>query len=109
MGHEIVYCSRCQNRLLGADFDKGDAVRIANYICCVGCLTPAEKESLDRVVKSTTTNTAARRSSSATGKALTGSSTAFRSVPQEAPRPRPPLWMLGAGAVGVVLLIVIAV
>lgn len=110
MGHEIVYCSRCQNRLKGADFDKGEAVRLSNYICCIGCLTPAEKASFDKVVKSTsTTTTATRRSSSATGKTLTGSSTAFRSVPQEEPRKRPPMWMLGAGAAGVVVLLVLVV
>ncbi len=29
MGQEILYCSKCQTRLVGADFEKGQAFRIA--------------------------------------------------------------------------------
>src|SRR6185503_16207099 len=38
MGHEIVYCYWCSNRILGADFEKGAAIQIGNHACCPGCL-----------------------------------------------------------------------
>lgn len=37
MGQEILYCSKCQTRLLGADFEKGLAFRIANQTVCRTC------------------------------------------------------------------------
>jgi hypothetical protein len=37
MGQEILYCSKCQARLLGADFEKGLAFRIANQTVCRAC------------------------------------------------------------------------
>ena len=30
MGQEIVYCNKCQTRLIGSDFDKGKAFRLQN-------------------------------------------------------------------------------
>lgn len=38
MGNEIVYCVRCQSRLLAAEFERGKAVRHADKPYCVGCL-----------------------------------------------------------------------
>jgi hypothetical protein len=37
MGHEIVYCYWCSGRILGADFEKGNAVLIGNHACCSEC------------------------------------------------------------------------
>jgi len=37
MGQEIVYCCRCQNRIVGADFDKGDAYRVGDKSACGKC------------------------------------------------------------------------
>src|SRR6185369_12791883 len=37
MGHEIVYCYWCSNRILGADFEKGAAIIIGNHACCPEC------------------------------------------------------------------------
>jgi len=62
MGQEIVYCSRCQIRLTGADFDRGEAVRCGNRVACKNCaadvlasLPPEDRESRagTRVRKST--------------------------------------------------------
>src|SRR5947209_4640523 len=37
MGNEIVYCVRCRNRLLAAEFERGKAVRHAEHPYCIGC------------------------------------------------------------------------
>ncbi len=37
MGYEIVYCSECQVRLSGADFEKGRAFRIRDAVVCADC------------------------------------------------------------------------
>ncbi|HEX7898440.1 MAG TPA: hypothetical protein VF950_11815 [Planctomycetota bacterium] len=37
MGQEIVYCSRCQTRIVGADFDKGEAFRVDEGTACAKC------------------------------------------------------------------------
>lgn len=41
MGHEIVYCAKCQSQLRGTDFEKGKAVRKEAQVYCSGC-APAE-------------------------------------------------------------------
>src|SRR5439155_7857171 len=38
MGQEIVYCFKCSNRMIGAEFDKGSAIQIGNRACCAQCL-----------------------------------------------------------------------
>src|SRR5215467_9471498 len=37
MGQEIVYCSKCAERLLGSDFEKGKAFRIGDRSACAKC------------------------------------------------------------------------
>lgn len=37
MGQEIVYCSECALRLVGADFDKGKAFRVEHKSLCAPC------------------------------------------------------------------------
>src|SRR5690349_15974353 len=51
MGQEIVYCYKCQTRLMGSDFDKGKAFRVGSQVSCDGCvrdlfsaLSPAQAE-----------------------------------------------------------------
>lgn len=53
MGQEIVYCFRCQTRLLGSDFDKGVAFKLGGKVACLACaqqvlptLSAAEQESI---------------------------------------------------------------
>jgi hypothetical protein len=37
MGQEIVYCFKCQTRIVGADFAKGAAFQVGNRVCCAKC------------------------------------------------------------------------
>jgi len=53
MGQEIVYCFKCQKRILGAEFAKGQAYQVGNNVSCSGCaselllrLGPRERELL---------------------------------------------------------------
>jgi hypothetical protein len=53
MGQEIVYCSKCQKRILGSDYAKGLAFELENSSCCSACavgvldtLAPKAKEQL---------------------------------------------------------------
>ncbi len=53
MGQEILYCSNCQTRLLGSDFEKGKAFRIGDRAACASCakdmlagLSPQERENI---------------------------------------------------------------
>ncbi len=38
MGQEIVYCFKCQNRLLGSDFEHGKAFRVDGKAACLDCV-----------------------------------------------------------------------
>lgn len=38
MGQEILYCFKCQTRLLGSDFDKGHAFRVNSQAACPQCV-----------------------------------------------------------------------
>src|SRR6185503_15204793 len=38
MGQEILYCFKCQTRLLGSDFDKGRAFRVNAQAACPVCV-----------------------------------------------------------------------
>jgi len=111
MGQEIVYCSRCQSRLNGADFDRGDAVRISNYIYCAGCLTPEEKKLLDNLRKPSEPQSPVRRTN--TLKALTASSGAIPTVPRahaESKRAgRKPVLLIAAASGAVLILILLVV
>lgn len=53
MGQEIVYCFKCQKRIVGADYAKGLAFELENNSCCSACavlvldsLPPKAKEQL---------------------------------------------------------------
>jgi hypothetical protein len=53
MGQEIVYCFKCQIRIVGTEFDKGAAFQLGNNVCCSKCaaellqtLPPKEREQL---------------------------------------------------------------
>ena len=53
MGQEIVYCFKCQKRILGSDYAKGQAFDLENNSCCSTCavlvldtLAPKAKEQL---------------------------------------------------------------
>ena len=53
MGQEVVYCFKCQTRIHGTDFAKGQAYQVENNFCCSACvvgvletLPPKAKEQL---------------------------------------------------------------
>jgi hypothetical protein len=37
MGQEILYCSRCQTRIVGGDFERGEAYRVGEQVACGKC------------------------------------------------------------------------
>jgi len=37
MGHQIVYCFKCQTRIVGTDFDKGKAFETGLHVVCLKC------------------------------------------------------------------------
>lgn len=53
MGKEIVYCFKCQRKILGHEYEKGQAFQVENNVCCSACavhvletLPPKAKEQL---------------------------------------------------------------
>ena len=38
MGQEILYCFKCQTRLLGSDFERGKAFRVDSQAACPDCV-----------------------------------------------------------------------
>lgn len=101
MGQEIVYCFKCQRRIVGAEFAKGQAYPIGNCVACSACavalletLPPKDKEQLlARMFKAAQV----RQSISTTAlKAIGGAASAPPSRQASVPRLSTPA---GAGAV----------
>src|SRR5579883_2081857 len=38
MGQEILYCYKCQTRLLGSEFEKGKAFKVGGQASCAACV-----------------------------------------------------------------------
>lgn len=108
MGQEYLYCSRCQTRLSGADFERGTAVRLSNYVYCAACLTPEEKETLAKLSKPPSAQGSTRKQPAV--KLIRGSSTATPQVATEAPKRNPAiLWgSVGGGVLVIVVLVIVA-
>ncbi|HLY07947.1 MAG TPA: hypothetical protein VKW04_01455 [Planctomycetota bacterium] len=111
MGKEIVYCSRCQSRLTGADFDTGTAVRISNYIYCTVCLSPAERLIVEKLSMPpgpppSTRRTSTRRTTNSSSGALVA---APRGTADPTPAWRNPLVLTVAGTAGVLIVLLIVV
>jgi len=118
MGHEIVYCFKCQIRLLGSDFETGKAFRIDAQAVCPPCARallahlPDPDAELDRlkrtqVPKSTGSSTKlpAIRPLESTSRIPAQPRSTVREI--AAPRPKSPLpLLLGVG--GVVLVVILA-
>jgi hypothetical protein len=66
VGHEIVYCSECQVRISGADFEKGRAFRIRDQCLCADCA----KAALDALPPEEREKVLARRATPASGTRL---------------------------------------
>lgn len=108
MGQEYLYCSRCQTRLSGADFEKGSAARISNYVYCTKCLTPEEKDLLTRISKPAPAHTSSTRKQPAV-KIKAGSSTMMPRVPGGGGEPKKlkPAILWGSVVGGVLVIIVL--
>ena len=37
MGQEILYCYKCQTKIVGADFSGGKAFQVGNHVSCSSC------------------------------------------------------------------------
>jgi hypothetical protein len=127
MGQEIVYCFKCASRLLGSDFDKGKAFRVAGKSICLACakeqihsLPPEEAQALKDVLA----EAQAKRSSSVSLPSIKTpipfpavqrpqlheeSSRKMKALPP-APKPKSNATAvaLGAGILAVLLVVVIA-
>ena len=95
MGQEIVYCFKCQKRILGTEVAKGLAYQVENQMCCSTCvvlimdtLTPKAKEQL--LAKMYQAGQAKQSASSGGLKAMPGplSSSSTRKIPTQ-PGPLP--------------------
>src|SRR5436190_1282299 len=59
MGQEILYCYKCQTRLLGSEFEKGKAFKVGGQASCPTCVKdllasmPEAQAEFDRKVAST--------------------------------------------------------
>src|SRR6185436_2173117 len=108
MGHEIFYCSQCQEQIRTADLAKGGALKLGDQACCVKCApkflatrSPQEQEKFFKE--------AARLKASAVEPAprpaFAAEPPAARSMrplgPQERPAMTPALW----GGLGVLALV----
>lgn len=102
MGQEIVYCAKCQVRVVGGDFEKGEAYRVGDQAYCHKCamdlLTKApvavQQQILDQKQRALDRKTAPPSVS----RGLTGSSTAIR-TPKAVEKPKPPVAMIAGIAV----------
>src|SRR5579872_285991 len=128
MGQEIVYCFKCQTRILGTDYSKGLAYQLENHSCCSACavrvldtLPPKAKEQLmGKMFKATqehqSTNSASAKAKSGPVRESTTRRIPVLSPPVASPRhhagpapgPSMPL-ILGTGAALVAVLVLIIV
>jgi hypothetical protein len=108
MGQEVLYCSTCQVRVVGGDFEKGEAYRVGDNVACRKCAMgmlataplPQQQQILDQRKKALDKKTGANP---AVARGLTGSSTAVRTA-KVAEAPKLPLAVV-AGIVAVLLIV----
>ena len=121
MGQEILYCFKCQTRLLGSDFDKGLAFRVNSQAACPQCVRellshlPDPDAELERLKKAQVPKSAGLSSSSTKMSAVQLSSTSripaqpARPPSPETPKPPSRAPLVIAGLVGGVVVILILV
>ena len=102
MGHEIVYCYKCQTRLTSADFEQGRAVRFENIVSCTGCApegaTPPPASAPHATPRAASRVTSASTRRHAPRPAVSGARSARSS--------RAPLFLGLAGAAVLVILVI---
>ena len=116
MGQEIVYCYKCQRRIVGTEFAKGQAFQVGNRISCASCavdllqtLPPREREQLlAKMFKSTQERQSASSASiDAPAPARDPHKSSVRILARPPARSGPPLLAV-AGGVAVVVLVLLA-
>lgn len=108
MGHEIVYCAKCQVRIVGGDFEKGEAYRVGEQAvcqtCALGMLATApvavQQQILDQKKRALD-----RKAPPSLSRGLTSSSTAMR-TPKVAEGPKFPVPVI-AGVAAAILVVVV--
>lgn len=108
MGNEVLYCSRCANRIGSNDFSKGAAFRRDGRVICSKCLPGEVGSSIDEERKAVPPGPPPRKSSSTRIRAMKRSGST--GVVPRATRPAPPApsskkQILIACAVGGVILV----
>src|SRR5689334_12976209 len=99
MGQEILYCCRCQTRIVGSDFDKGVAFRAGEQTACAKCAMemlptlplPVQEQILAQKRKAVD---AKEKKPSPSPTRPTGSSTQMRSPAGESAPSRLPMTLL---------------
>jgi hypothetical protein len=107
MGQEIVYCSECQIRITGREFESGVAFRAGNRVYCKACfkkLPPEARPRVEEPPRKAAPDPARREGQPSTTRIKIAASMA------PAPKKSPLLWggAGGAGAVALVLLMILA-
>src|SRR5579862_5085052 len=120
MGQEIVYCFKCQIRLVGSDFERGKAFKIEAKVACSTCVLDlltqfpdpeAELERLKRVAKaggsSSSTSSSLRVQRPEAPPAPRHPSGTHRIALAEAPPKKMPIPVLIGIGIGILVLILI--
>src|SRR5687767_7212480 len=103
MGQEILYCYKCQTRLLGSEFEKGKAFKVGGKASCAVCV----KELLDAVPDVGSESERSRKLPSTARLQAVGSESSSRIKPHRpiqpaAPPPAPPPKPKGSIVMGLV-------
>jgi hypothetical protein len=126
MGQEIVYCFKCQIRLLGSDFEKGKAFRVGSHVACLACMKilladdPDPQGELERRKRAQMTGAPGGPKSGSTGRIPLvspsgGAAHSTSRIPVQPPAAAPPSdahrlpWILGGVAAVVLVVLVMAI
>jgi len=109
MGQEILYCSRCQTRLMGNDLERGTAIRVGNTVACKDCapevllaLPPEQRPQTPKPRKTSTGRIPIIRPPSG----VSSRASARREEPPPPPKSNANVWIgVGVGGVALVLLL----
>jgi len=103
MGQEILYCSRCQVRIVGGDFDKGEAYRVGEQVACQKCAMDMLAKSPVAIQQQILDQKQRALDKKMPSRGPTGSSTATRAPRETAPSKVPVAAMIGIGVTLVIL------
>jgi hypothetical protein len=117
MGQEILYCFKCRERIVSADFAKGQAYQVGNHASCSACvseflptLAPQDRE---RILARMFQATQERQKSPAAPASSSSRRLSTAAIPIVHPRPaegNPMGWIVGisVAVVGVIVVTILA-